>query len=455
MFSNNDKISARQIKRLLIFDLFGSASLILPARLAKAGTGIGLWSLLGGIAMAYLYLWLLHSCLDGAAPDYMSYLKQGWGSFLARVFYACYALASIGACAWAANLLAELICGNLLENREFFVALLIILLLALYGGLAGLEARARIYEILFWVLIIPLAVMLLLCIRQVQASQWFPLFGQADGNGPVLFWSGAWRSFTAFLPLTFLLFLIPHVQDRKKMERSAYSALAWSAASLVVIYLILLGVFGSAALAQEEYPIITLLGMVKIPGDFVKRLDAVMIGVWFFTLYALIGTTLYQGVTILRNAFFGVVPEDRGNLEKTGAGTKTGPAQQAENTKSMECTRGIESKIGMESAESYEGMQISSQIGNSVEGSSNTQTENNMQKKGKSSGAVWFFGIAAVVYGLSCCFHMFPQAERLAGRLFYLAGIPFLILLPAASAVVCHAGAAAGIKKQVGKAKKP
>ena len=68
-------------------------------------------------------------------------------------------------------------CESLLDSREFPVALLIVLLLALYGGIAGLEARARVYEILFWVLVIPLLVMLALCVRQVQAIQWFPIAG--------------------------------------------------------------------------------------------------------------------------------------------------------------------------------------------------------------------------------------------------------------------------------------
>lgn len=387
MFSNNDKISSRQIKRLLVFDLFGVSSLLLPARLARAGGGPGLWCIVAGATLAGLYLWLVTACFTRTAQDYMAYLGRGFGKFLARLIYLCYAVFSVSACAWAAKLLSELICDSLLDSREYPIALLLVLFLALYGGIAGLEARARIYEILFWVLAVPLAAMLLLCIRQVQVEQWFPLFGQAQtgqrlplfgqagGSAAGTFWSGTVYCFAAFLPLTFLLFLAPHVQDKKKARRAAAGALAISGVALAAIYLILLGIFGSAALAQEEYPAITLMGMVKIPGDFLKRLDAVMVGVWFFTLYALIGSALYYGVVAARKAL----------------------------------------------------MKQSGQFG------ANPETKREYRR----CRNWWFAVTAAVVYGMAYGLHMQPQAEAAMGKLFYLAGVPFLVLVPMVSLILC------------------
>ena len=149
MFSSNDIISSRQIKRLLVFDLFGAGSLILPAQLARSGNGIGVWSILAGMAFAGIYLWLLHTCSSRTVSDYMGFLKTGWGNILSRLLYLCYAVISILVCAWAAKLLTELVCDSLLDSREFMTALLVILLLAFYGASAGIEARARIYEILY------------------------------------------------------------------------------------------------------------------------------------------------------------------------------------------------------------------------------------------------------------------------------------------------------------------
>lgn len=374
MFSSNDKISSRQIKRLLVFDLFGAGSLLLPAQLAKSGNGIGIWSILAGTAFAGVYLWLLHACSSRTVSDYMGFLKTGWGNILSRMLYLCYAIFSLLVCAWAAQLLAELVCDSLLDSREFPAALLVILLLAFYGAAAGIEARARIYEILFWILVIPLAVMLLLCVRQVQVIQWFPLLGDGDAISWSWFWSGTWQCFAAFLPLTFLLFLIPHEQDKQKSGRAAACAVVISGLALAVIYLILLGIFGSSALAKEEYPVITLMGMVKIPGDFLKRLDTVMVGGWFFMLYALIGMTLFYGVVIMRRA-----------------------------------------------------LTASAMSGWYMKGG----------KAGRQGADGWFFAAAAAVYGIAYGLHVWPQLEELSGRIFYLAGVPFAVAVPMVSLLLC------------------
>lgn len=361
MFSNNNKISSRQIKRLLVFELFGTGSLLLPAHLARAGGGMGIWGIFIGTGMACLYLWLICLCISRMQQDFFAFLSQGWGGFFARFLYVGYALLSVLTCAWAAGLLARLMCETLLETRKFPVVLLMAVLLALFGSIAGIEARARVYEILFWMLAVPLAVMLLLCVRQVQSVWWFPLSGTISGS----FWDAALRCFASCLPLTFLLFLLPHMQDKQKSGRAAAGALAFGCAALLLIYLILLGIFGGAALAREAYPIITLMGMVKLPGDFLKRLDAVMVGVWFFTLYALIGATLYYGTVILKKA----------------AGAKTDADE----------------------------------------------------KKGR-----WLFGAtAAAVYGIAYVFHLYPQFGEVAEKLFFMAGLPFLVCVPVISVLIC------------------
>ena len=278
MFSSNDKISSRQIKRLLVFDMFGAGSLLLPSQLAMSGNGIGIWSILAGMFFAGAYLWMLRICASRTPSDYLNYLKTGWGNILSRLCYLCYALISIVACAWAAKILTQLVCDSLLDSVDFGTALFVIMLLAYYGASAGVEARARVYEILFWVLVIPLVVMLLLCVRQVQVIQWFPLLGEQDAISWSWFFIGTWRCFATFLPLTFLLFLLPHVQDKRKSQRAAGWAVLLNGLALVCVYLVLLGIFGSGALAKEQYPVITLMGMVKIPGEFLKRMNRTWLG---------------------------------------------------------------------------------------------------------------------------------------------------------------------------------
>lgn len=68
--------------------------------------------------------------------------------------------------------------------------------------------------------------------------------------------------------------------------------------SMRMLYLVLEGIFGVPALAGMDYPAVTLMSTVKISGGFLKRTDAFMFGVWFFTLYALLNSCVFYGSSI-------------------------------------------------------------------------------------------------------------------------------------------------------------
>ncbi len=441
MFSSNDKISSRQIKRLLVFDIFGAGSLLLPSQLAMSENGIGIFSILAGTFFAGAYLWLLRICASRTESDYLNYLKTGWGNILARLCYLGYALISIITCAWAAKILTQLVCDSLLDSVDFAAALFVIMLLAYYGASAGIEARARVYEILFWVLVIPLLIMLALCVRQVQVIQWFPLLGEQDVISWSWFFIGTWRCFAAFLPLTFLLFLLPHVQDKRKSQRAAGWAVLLIGAALLLVYLVLLGIFGSGALAKEQYPVITLMGMVKIPGEFLKRLDAVMVGGWFFTLYALIGSALFYGVVIARRALTG---DDRHRQEAAGtygqetAGTYgrqeagTYGRQEAGTYGRQETGTFRQQEAGAETAGSAGTKKTA--------GDTAGQPDNGQSAGGRAywqGSNIWFLIAAAASYGIAYAFHLWPQMQAQAVKVFYLGCVPFAVVVPVISLFLC------------------
>ena len=76
MFADNGKISLRQIKRLLIFNIFGMASLLLPDILAGRSGVDGAVAILCGIFCTFLLLWLLGGNFKQMRGDYFSWLSH-------------------------------------------------------------------------------------------------------------------------------------------------------------------------------------------------------------------------------------------------------------------------------------------------------------------------------------------------------------------------------------------
>lgn len=289
MFSENNQISGRQVFRLLTYDFLGMGTLLLPTMLADTAGRDGIFCILAGILSTFLYLKLLRYLLKGMKTSYPDFLKQKCGKICGYVLWGGYFLYFILMASYTAYLFSTLMLNGLVENVSFYLVLMLILLLAFYGMAGGIEGRARVYEILFWFLMIPLFLMLFAACREVKPAYWSPVF-VADGKEML---NGSYYVFFCYSMVSIVLFLKEYVSDDKKHISAAEKAVGFSGGVFAVLYLILLGLFGVDALAQMKFPAVTMMSRVQVTGGFLKRTDAFMFSIWFFTLYAMLNSMVF------------------------------------------------------------------------------------------------------------------------------------------------------------------
>lgn len=289
MFSENNQISGRQVFRLLTYDFLGMGTLLLPTMLADTAGRDGIFCILAGILSTFLYLKLLRYLLKGMKTSYPDFLKQKCGKVCGYVLWGGYFLYFILMASYTAYLFSTLMLNGLVENISFYLVLLLILLLAFYGMAGGIEGRARVYEMLFWFLMIPLFLMLFAACREVKPAYWSPVF-VADGKEVL---SGSYYVLFCYSMVSIVLFLKEYVADRKKCVGAAEKAVWFSGGVFIALYLILIGLFGVEALAQMKFPAVTMMSRVQVTGGFLKRTDAFMFSIWFFTLYAMLNSMVF------------------------------------------------------------------------------------------------------------------------------------------------------------------
>lgn len=289
MFSENNQISGRQVFRLLTYDFLGMGTLLLPTMLADTAGRDGIFCILAGILATFLYLKLLRYLLKGMKTNYPDFLKQKCGKVCGYVLWGGYFLYFILMASYTAYLFSTLMLNGLVENISFYLVLLLILLLAFYGMAGGIEGRARVYEMLFWFLMIPLFLMLFAACREVKPAYWSPVF-VADGKEML---NGSYYVFFCYSMVSIVLFLKEYVSDDKKHISAAEKAVGFSGGVFAALYLILIGLFGVEALAQMKFPAVTMMSRVQVTGGFLKRTDAFMFSIWFFTLYAMLNSMVF------------------------------------------------------------------------------------------------------------------------------------------------------------------
>ena len=297
MFSGNDKISGRQAFRLLTFDLLGLSTLLIPTVLAGVSGRDGVFCIVIGIFAGLLFLRLLKvAMVDMVQESFSDYLTRNLGTFGGRLVQAGYLIYLVLLAGYTAYLFTALVLNNLLRQESFTLVLITILILTGYGLLSGIEGRARVYELLFWFLLIPLFLMLFSALDEIDTDYWTPVFHA--GAGGIL--AGSYYVFICISLIFLLLFLGGYAEKKEGIFRAGKAAILFVGMIHIVLYLVLLGIFGANALAKMDYPAVTLMSTVRTSGGFFKRADAFMFGIWFFTLYALLNSAVFYSGTMFR-----------------------------------------------------------------------------------------------------------------------------------------------------------
>lgn len=320
MFSSNQKISIRQCFRLLTFDLLGISTLLVPSFLGKECKLAGILAIVIGTVLMWLYLEIIRNTLRIMNTDLLSYLRNRSVSdlqnnqpakryFVIRklILIDIFAINTIlgGMCCF---IFSDMIKTYLVQQENILVIMIVILVVSAYSVSGGIESRARLYEIMFYFVLVPLGIMLVIASSQIK----LPYLTQIDkintfnvDNYALNIMEGGFVVFLMYITLFNLLFFPAFIKqkDIPVLIKTGKRSLMLSGAILVATYVVLLGNFGSRGMSALKYPVITLMSTINLKGSFFKRTDAFMLGVWFFTLFAFLNLNLSYAGEVMKEFF--------------------------------------------------------------------------------------------------------------------------------------------------------
>ena len=296
-FAQNESISPRQLYRLYVFNLLGVGTLVLPNNLAKLGK-YGFISIALGVFMAWLFMWIVSEVREQKKSIYdRSFGKTAYAKILIYdLIIAIYELSQAAFLAW---IFVKLIRDSLIPDESFTVVLLVIMAVCAYALSGGVECRARVYEVVFFFVLIPLAAMLLFAISDVRLDYLMIKDRVGVDFGIADIFAGAYYVFAASISVFNILFV--RERTASQIRWSVSKAILTYAGILFLLYAVLLGSFGKYSLSEIEFPAVVLMSDVQIKGSFFKRADALMLSVWFFTLFSVLIMSLYYAVLRCEN----------------------------------------------------------------------------------------------------------------------------------------------------------
>jgi spore germination protein KB len=161
-----------------------------------------------------------------------------------------------------------------------------------FGVRIGLEPLARSSEIFFPFLVILLLSLFLSLSPQVHIENLQPIL--EDGFKPVIRGSFTFITYP-FVELVVILMILPYVSQKESIRKNLLFGTLLGGSVLVVITTLAILVLGPYATARHLYPTYALAKKINI-ANFFTRIEAMLAGIWFITIFFKISLYFYATV---------------------------------------------------------------------------------------------------------------------------------------------------------------
>lgn len=289
MFSDNQQISFRQLQILIILDLLGTTIITLPRRTVEYANQDGWIIVIGLVILLVVYSFILSTLGDMfKGQTIIEFGRNLLPKFLYYIIILGLILKILVATAMELRVFSEIVHENLLYNTPMEVLTLSLLLVASYIARKGIEARARLGEILIVLMFIPLFFILIVAVMQPNFDNLLPAFK----TPPKDILRGIGNLSFHFNGLEFLLLVYPFLRNKNNSKKPICEAIIVLGVLMVIITVITIAYFGPDDVENQIWPVLQLVQGIRLTSVFMQNQDALIISFWILSVFMFIGAGL-------------------------------------------------------------------------------------------------------------------------------------------------------------------
>lgn len=262
----NNKISIAQLQALIIVAALGFEILIMPMIINST------------FELCFILITGFLLCLLAVYSD-INIQKNKLLCFV-------YSIKNILVAVLLTKILTDVVRDVLLNDVLIYQIIFIIVVSAGYSAWKGIEAIARISQVLFWFVVIGTIYVYLMAVPDIDLSNFTGKFYFKDIVKSCLF--------GFVINIAEIIILIKSYLKRE--SKRAIKAVILSFLLVFAITLVIIGKIGINGMKNVEYPLFEIMYTANLPNVFIKRQEGIFIALWIIS--ALISIFIYFGTTV-------------------------------------------------------------------------------------------------------------------------------------------------------------
>lgn len=294
MFSENNKVSGRQLGRMIFVETSGTTAFLALRSVGNYGSD-GILILLWLFLFALVYTMLCFKLAQNMNRHESKKIYRIIRAIIMIILIAKY-LCMVAIVLNAISDVARLI---LIPEVSSFFVLAITLVCIIYCINGGIESRGRACELLFYFVLIPILIICIMLAPKIEVANLLPEFNMNLKEALLDFLLLAWF----FIPAEMLFLAKDCYENTDKVRANVYAGIVLSALVIIGIFAAAVGVYGGETVAKMDRPVLRLMQISGIPGDFLNRQDGIMSVFLIISLFASAWALIYHVNEMIKNLF--------------------------------------------------------------------------------------------------------------------------------------------------------
>ncbi|MEJ8552830.1 GerAB/ArcD/ProY family transporter [Tepidibacter sp. Z1-5] len=282
MISTKEKISTSQMITLLMSTVLGVGILSLPRNLVSQVKGAGFIVIIISTIICILFGYCIYKVVyrfqNKSLMQISSDILTKPIAYLICMLFVAYYLINIS---MVTRIFGEVVKMYMLKKTPIEVIIISMLFVCAYGSRKGIEGIARISQIIFFLMMIPIMFIFFFSLESADFTNLMPIFDiELSKILPTVFLTTF--AFSGFETMLVLGIFMKDPKDGFKIQWISLSAVGIGSIFFTIISV---AVFGQVETTHLMWPTLTIVKVIDIPGAFLENLDALIMGAWTLNIF--------------------------------------------------------------------------------------------------------------------------------------------------------------------------